>query len=153
MLPNRKKIQIIAIVKIVCIEYLLPQDAGVPIDHLPAIAIDPQEAGLANPNPDAHGLPPQNLKRSPPKVKSAGPKRDVIMPEFQPNSEERDPEIDRRLEWIPQDKSNSVGRKELPNVHARVGDAATRVGGTVEALFDIIANAATLDNKREADSG
>uniref|UniRef100_A0A915HU21 Uncharacterized protein n=1 Tax=Romanomermis culicivorax TaxID=13658 RepID=A0A915HU21_ROMCU len=27
-----------------------PQDAGVPIDHPPAIALEPQEAGPANPN-------------------------------------------------------------------------------------------------------
>uniref|UniRef100_A0A915J7Y9 Uncharacterized protein n=1 Tax=Romanomermis culicivorax TaxID=13658 RepID=A0A915J7Y9_ROMCU len=59
----------------------------------PAIAIDPQEAGRANPNPDADGPPPQNLKRSLPKVQLAGPKRDVIMPEFCPNLDERDPEI------------------------------------------------------------
>uniref|UniRef100_A0A915K3J0 Prolactin receptor n=1 Tax=Romanomermis culicivorax TaxID=13658 RepID=A0A915K3J0_ROMCU len=48
----------------------------------PVIAINPQEAGLANRNPDADGLPPQNLKRSPPKVELAGLKRDIITPEI-----------------------------------------------------------------------
>uniref|UniRef100_A0A915I9Z2 Uncharacterized protein n=1 Tax=Romanomermis culicivorax TaxID=13658 RepID=A0A915I9Z2_ROMCU len=57
-----------------------PQDAGVPIDHPPAIAIDPQEAGLANPNPDTNGPPLQNLKRSLPKVELAGPKRRYYAP-------------------------------------------------------------------------
>uniref|UniRef100_A0A915J4Q8 Transposase n=1 Tax=Romanomermis culicivorax TaxID=13658 RepID=A0A915J4Q8_ROMCU len=65
-----------------------PQDAGVPIDHPPVIAIDPQEAGPANPNPDTDGLPLRNMKTSPAKVELAGSKRDVITPKFRPNLDE-----------------------------------------------------------------
>uniref|UniRef100_A0A915ILP6 Uncharacterized protein n=1 Tax=Romanomermis culicivorax TaxID=13658 RepID=A0A915ILP6_ROMCU len=71
------------------------QDAGVPIDCPPVIAIHSREAGLANLNPDPDGPLPQNLKRSRPKVELAGPKRDVIMLQFRPNLEERDPKIDQ----------------------------------------------------------
>uniref|UniRef100_A0A915ICH2 Uncharacterized protein n=1 Tax=Romanomermis culicivorax TaxID=13658 RepID=A0A915ICH2_ROMCU len=74
--------------------HFTPLDAGVPIDRPPAIALDRQGAGLANPNPDTDGPPPRNLKRSPPKIELAGPKRDVITPESRPNLDERDPEID-----------------------------------------------------------
>uniref|UniRef100_A0A915L6R5 Uncharacterized protein n=1 Tax=Romanomermis culicivorax TaxID=13658 RepID=A0A915L6R5_ROMCU len=63
-----------------------------------------RQGGLANPNPDANGPLPRNLKRSPPKVELAGPKMDIITPEFGPNLEERDPEINRQLEWIPQEQ-------------------------------------------------
>uniref|UniRef100_A0A915IC44 Uncharacterized protein n=1 Tax=Romanomermis culicivorax TaxID=13658 RepID=A0A915IC44_ROMCU len=80
------------------------QDVGIPLDCPPAIAINPQEAGPANPNPDADGLLPRNLKRSPPKIELAGLKRDIITPEFRPNLEERDPEIDRQLERIRQEQ-------------------------------------------------
>uniref|UniRef100_A0A915IBZ8 Uncharacterized protein n=1 Tax=Romanomermis culicivorax TaxID=13658 RepID=A0A915IBZ8_ROMCU len=62
--------------------HFTPQDAGVPIEHPPAIAIDQQEAGPANPNPDANIPWPQTLKRSQPKVELAGPKKDVITPKF-----------------------------------------------------------------------
>uniref|UniRef100_A0A915KZX8 Uncharacterized protein n=1 Tax=Romanomermis culicivorax TaxID=13658 RepID=A0A915KZX8_ROMCU len=38
--------------------------------------MDRQEAGPANPNSDADGPPPPNMKMSPPRVELAGPKRD-----------------------------------------------------------------------------
>uniref|UniRef100_A0A915HXZ1 Uncharacterized protein n=1 Tax=Romanomermis culicivorax TaxID=13658 RepID=A0A915HXZ1_ROMCU len=49
--------------------HFTPQDAGVPLDHLPTIAMDQQQAGLANPNPDVDGPLPLNIKQSPPGVK------------------------------------------------------------------------------------
>uniref|UniRef100_A0A915KDX4 Uncharacterized protein n=1 Tax=Romanomermis culicivorax TaxID=13658 RepID=A0A915KDX4_ROMCU len=72
----------------------MPQDVGVPLDQPPAIAIDLQEAGLGNLNPLADGPQLRNLKRSPPKVELAGPKRGVIMPQFRLNLDKRDPEIE-----------------------------------------------------------
>uniref|UniRef100_A0A915K2Q0 Uncharacterized protein n=1 Tax=Romanomermis culicivorax TaxID=13658 RepID=A0A915K2Q0_ROMCU len=42
--------------------HFTPQDAGMPLDHPPAIAIEPQEISLANPNPDADGPPLPNIK-------------------------------------------------------------------------------------------
>uniref|UniRef100_A0A915JDX9 Uncharacterized protein n=1 Tax=Romanomermis culicivorax TaxID=13658 RepID=A0A915JDX9_ROMCU len=62
--------------------HFTPQDAGVPLDRPPAIAMDPQEAGPSNPHPGANRPRPWNLKRSLPNVKLAGPKRDVITPSF-----------------------------------------------------------------------
>uniref|UniRef100_A0A915IEH1 Mediator of RNA polymerase II transcription subunit 21 n=1 Tax=Romanomermis culicivorax TaxID=13658 RepID=A0A915IEH1_ROMCU len=79
--------------------HFTPQVVGVPIDCLPAIAIDPQEAGPANPNPDADRLPP-----------------------------------------APETSNQELAMQ----LH--------KLKGTVEALFDIIENAATEDNKREANS-
>uniref|UniRef100_A0A915J543 Uncharacterized protein n=1 Tax=Romanomermis culicivorax TaxID=13658 RepID=A0A915J543_ROMCU len=73
--------------------HFTPQDAGVPLDHLPTIAMDGQEAGLANPNQDADGLLPQNVKRSPPRVELAGLKRDIITPKIRPNLNGVDPKI------------------------------------------------------------
>uniref|UniRef100_A0A915K8W1 Uncharacterized protein n=1 Tax=Romanomermis culicivorax TaxID=13658 RepID=A0A915K8W1_ROMCU len=105
------------------------------------IAMDQQEAGWVNPNPDADELPPQNMKRSLPKVKLAGPKRDLIMPKIQPNLEEMDPKIERQLERIPQDHERFQLAMQLRELK-----------GTVEALFNIIANATIGNNKREADS-
>uniref|UniRef100_A0A915IMJ7 Uncharacterized protein n=1 Tax=Romanomermis culicivorax TaxID=13658 RepID=A0A915IMJ7_ROMCU len=75
--------------------HFMHQDAGVPIDRSPMISINPQEVGLANLNPDAGGLPPQNIKRSPLKFELAGPRREVITPEIGPNLEEVDPEIEQ----------------------------------------------------------
>uniref|UniRef100_A0A915I5I2 Uncharacterized protein n=1 Tax=Romanomermis culicivorax TaxID=13658 RepID=A0A915I5I2_ROMCU len=39
-----------------------PQDVGVPVVCPPMIAMEPQEAGLANPNPDANGPPQETSK-------------------------------------------------------------------------------------------
>uniref|UniRef100_A0A915JQ29 Uncharacterized protein n=1 Tax=Romanomermis culicivorax TaxID=13658 RepID=A0A915JQ29_ROMCU len=72
----------------------MPQDAGVPIDRPPAIAIDPQEAGPMNLNQEADGLLLRNIKRSLPKVELAGRRRDIIRHEIQPNLEEVEPEIE-----------------------------------------------------------
>uniref|UniRef100_A0A915HLM7 Uncharacterized protein n=1 Tax=Romanomermis culicivorax TaxID=13658 RepID=A0A915HLM7_ROMCU len=106
-------------------------DASVPIDRPPAIAIKLQDAGPVNSNPDANGLLLQNIKRSPPRVELAGPKRDVVMNEIRPSlDEERAPKIS----------------------HQELVTQLCKLKGTVEALFDIIANATTEDNKTEADS-
>uniref|UniRef100_A0A915JUL6 Uncharacterized protein n=1 Tax=Romanomermis culicivorax TaxID=13658 RepID=A0A915JUL6_ROMCU len=74
------------------------------------------EAGPANLNPDADGLPPGNLIRSPSKVELAGRKRDVITPEFCSNLDERDPEIDQRLERTPQDQERFWPQERAPGM-------------------------------------
>uniref|UniRef100_A0A915KZX2 Uncharacterized protein n=1 Tax=Romanomermis culicivorax TaxID=13658 RepID=A0A915KZX2_ROMCU len=73
--------------------HFTPQDVGVPLDCRRTIAMDQQEARPANPNQDVDGPQLRNIKGSPPRVKLAGPKRDVIMPKFGPNSDEVDPKI------------------------------------------------------------
>uniref|UniRef100_A0A915IDE2 Uncharacterized protein n=1 Tax=Romanomermis culicivorax TaxID=13658 RepID=A0A915IDE2_ROMCU len=55
--------------------HFMPQDAGVPLDPPLTIAMDSEEAGPAILNPDPNGPPPWNIKKSPPKVELAGPKR------------------------------------------------------------------------------
>uniref|UniRef100_A0A915ILQ2 Uncharacterized protein n=1 Tax=Romanomermis culicivorax TaxID=13658 RepID=A0A915ILQ2_ROMCU len=60
----------------------------------------------ANPNPDADRPPPRNVKRSPPKVELSGWKTD----------EERDPEIDRQLERIPQDEEQFRPQERAPKM-------------------------------------
>uniref|UniRef100_A0A915K2L8 Uncharacterized protein n=1 Tax=Romanomermis culicivorax TaxID=13658 RepID=A0A915K2L8_ROMCU len=74
--------------------HFTPQDAGVPVDHLPMIAMDQQEAGPVNPNQDADGPLLQNIKRSPPWVELAGLKRNVVTPKIRSNLNEVDPEIE-----------------------------------------------------------
>uniref|UniRef100_A0A915KI81 Uncharacterized protein n=1 Tax=Romanomermis culicivorax TaxID=13658 RepID=A0A915KI81_ROMCU len=96
--------------------HFTPQDGGVPIDCLPAIAINPQEAGPVNPNPDADGLPPGNMKRSLPKVELAGPKRDVIRPKLRPNLKEIDPEMDRQLERVLQEQEQFRVQERAPEM-------------------------------------
>uniref|UniRef100_A0A915IXI4 Uncharacterized protein n=1 Tax=Romanomermis culicivorax TaxID=13658 RepID=A0A915IXI4_ROMCU len=76
--------------------HFTPQAAGVPLDCSLRIAMDQQEAGPANPNQDTDGLPLQNIKQSPPRVQVAGPKRDILTPEIQPNLNEVEPEIERQ---------------------------------------------------------
>uniref|UniRef100_A0A915IFA6 Uncharacterized protein n=1 Tax=Romanomermis culicivorax TaxID=13658 RepID=A0A915IFA6_ROMCU len=97
--------------------HITPRDAGVPIDNQLVIAIKQQEAGSANPNPDADGLPPGNIKRLPPWVELAGPKRDVLRPEIQPNLDEVDPKIERhRLERIRQDQEQLRQPERAPEL-------------------------------------
>uniref|UniRef100_A0A915KGU0 Uncharacterized protein n=1 Tax=Romanomermis culicivorax TaxID=13658 RepID=A0A915KGU0_ROMCU len=132
---------------------LHPKDVGVLIDHQPAIAIDPQEAGLANPNPDSDGPLQQNMKSSPPKVQLAGPERDVIMPELRPNLDERHPEIEPQLERIPQEQERFCQQERaLEMSNQKLGMQLCQLKATVKALFYIIVIAATEDNRREADS-
>uniref|UniRef100_A0A915J8R8 Uncharacterized protein n=1 Tax=Romanomermis culicivorax TaxID=13658 RepID=A0A915J8R8_ROMCU len=40
----------------------ISQDAGVPIVHPPTISMEPEQAGPANPNPNADGVLPLNIK-------------------------------------------------------------------------------------------
>uniref|UniRef100_A0A915J6S4 Uncharacterized protein n=1 Tax=Romanomermis culicivorax TaxID=13658 RepID=A0A915J6S4_ROMCU len=133
--------------------HFTPQDADVTIDRPPGIAIDPQEADPVNLNPHADGPLPRNMKRSPPRVELAGPKREVIMPKFRPNLEELDPEIHGGLERVPQDQERFCLQERAREMSNQ--ELATQLGelkGTLKALFNIIANAASKDNKREADS-
>uniref|UniRef100_A0A915JZE9 Uncharacterized protein n=1 Tax=Romanomermis culicivorax TaxID=13658 RepID=A0A915JZE9_ROMCU len=72
-----------------------PQDAGVPVAHSPMIAMELQEVGPVNPNPDANGPLLQNIKRSPLRVELTQPKQDIVTPEIRPNLKEVDPETKR----------------------------------------------------------
>uniref|UniRef100_A0A915J701 Uncharacterized protein n=1 Tax=Romanomermis culicivorax TaxID=13658 RepID=A0A915J701_ROMCU len=67
-------------------------------------------------------------------VELAGPKREVVKPKMQPNLDERF----RQLERAPE-----LSNQELAMQLCKLKE-------TIEALLDIIANAATEDNKREA---
>uniref|UniRef100_A0A915JZJ8 Uncharacterized protein n=1 Tax=Romanomermis culicivorax TaxID=13658 RepID=A0A915JZJ8_ROMCU len=111
-----------------------PKDGGVPIDGPSVIAINPQEAGPANPDPHADGQPLKNLKRSLPKVELAGPKRD---PEFRPNLDERDPEIDPQLETILQEQEGFWLQERAPEMSRQeLATQLPELKGTIEALFD-----------------
>uniref|UniRef100_A0A915KMS6 Uncharacterized protein n=1 Tax=Romanomermis culicivorax TaxID=13658 RepID=A0A915KMS6_ROMCU len=72
--------------------HFTPQDVRVLLDRPPTIAIERQEAGPANPNPVADGPLQQNIKRSPPRVRLARPKWDVVTPKIRPNLNKVDPE-------------------------------------------------------------
>uniref|UniRef100_A0A915L3W5 Uncharacterized protein n=1 Tax=Romanomermis culicivorax TaxID=13658 RepID=A0A915L3W5_ROMCU len=66
--------------------------------------------------------------------------------------QERDPEIDRGLERIRQEQERFRPQERAPKMSMQ--ELATQLGElkeTIEALFNIISNAATEDNKREAD--
>uniref|UniRef100_A0A915J887 Uncharacterized protein n=1 Tax=Romanomermis culicivorax TaxID=13658 RepID=A0A915J887_ROMCU len=56
------------------------------------------------------------MKRSPPKVELAGPKRGVIMPEFGLNLNEVDPEIEQRLERILQEQERFRPQERAPKM-------------------------------------
>uniref|UniRef100_A0A915HWN1 Uncharacterized protein n=1 Tax=Romanomermis culicivorax TaxID=13658 RepID=A0A915HWN1_ROMCU len=103
------------------------------------IAMDRQEAGPGNLNQDADGPPPQNIKGSPPRVELAGQKRDIFTLEIRPNLDE-DQEGFCQLERAPK-LSNQELALQLRELK-----------GTIEAVFNIIVNATTEDNKWEANS-
>uniref|UniRef100_A0A915KNF3 Uncharacterized protein n=1 Tax=Romanomermis culicivorax TaxID=13658 RepID=A0A915KNF3_ROMCU len=62
--------------------------------------MEPQQAVPANPNPDADGLQPQNIKQSPSRVELAAPKWDIVMPEIRPNLNDLDPKT--KSQWLEQ---------------------------------------------------
>uniref|UniRef100_A0A915IU29 Uncharacterized protein n=1 Tax=Romanomermis culicivorax TaxID=13658 RepID=A0A915IU29_ROMCU len=78
--------------------HFMPQNAGVPVVRLPMISMELQQAGPVNLNPDADGLPPLNIKQSPPRVELAGAKQDIVTPKIQPNLNEVDPETE--WQWL-----------------------------------------------------
>uniref|UniRef100_A0A915IR58 Uncharacterized protein n=1 Tax=Romanomermis culicivorax TaxID=13658 RepID=A0A915IR58_ROMCU len=76
------------------------------------------------------------------------------MPEIQPNAKDLDPRTERQqLERIQQDQEQLKQLERAPKMsNLELGMQLRKLKGTIEALFDIIANTATEDNKREARS-
>uniref|UniRef100_A0A915HIK3 Uncharacterized protein n=1 Tax=Romanomermis culicivorax TaxID=13658 RepID=A0A915HIK3_ROMCU len=78
--------------------HFTPRVAGVLIVWLPIIAMELQQTHPVNPNPDADGPPPLNIKQSPPRVKLAGPKWDIARPEIRPDLNDLDPK--EEWQWL-----------------------------------------------------
>uniref|UniRef100_A0A915HIA5 Uncharacterized protein n=1 Tax=Romanomermis culicivorax TaxID=13658 RepID=A0A915HIA5_ROMCU len=134
--------------------HFTPEDAGVPLDCPPTIAMEPQEAGALNPNADADRPPLPNMKGSPQRVQLAGPKGDIATPKIRPNFNKLDLETEcQQLKRIRQDQEQLQQlERALEMSNQELAVQLCKLKGTVEALFDIIANATTEDSKREADS-
>uniref|UniRef100_A0A915IZ26 PiggyBac transposable element-derived protein domain-containing protein n=1 Tax=Romanomermis culicivorax TaxID=13658 RepID=A0A915IZ26_ROMCU len=82
-----------------------------------------------------------------------GPKRDVITPKFRPNLDEMHPEIERGLERMPQNQERFHPQERAPEMsNQELVTQLRELKGTIKAVLDIIANATTEDNKREANS-
>uniref|UniRef100_A0A915KQK2 Mediator of RNA polymerase II transcription subunit 21 n=1 Tax=Romanomermis culicivorax TaxID=13658 RepID=A0A915KQK2_ROMCU len=84
---------------------------------------------------------------------AAGPKWDVVTPEIRPNLNEVNTETKWQwLERIPQDQEQPHQPKKAPEMsNQELVMQLRELKTTIEALFDIIANATIEDDKREAD--
>uniref|UniRef100_A0A915KQZ2 Uncharacterized protein n=1 Tax=Romanomermis culicivorax TaxID=13658 RepID=A0A915KQZ2_ROMCU len=88
------------------------------------------------------------------RVKLARLKWDIVMPKIRPNLNEVDPETEQQwLERIQQDQEQLQQLERAPEMsNQELAMQLQEFKGTVEALFDIMANSAREDNKGEAES-